>query len=664
MLSKKRISSAGGNFQITYVGGTTATITPSTSTTTNVSLTSLTGGIASAPITGDIVIVYYGTGSAAARNISVTGYTQVSKLTATDIEYTNLYVGYKVMGVTPDTQLTASATLNAADAGAVVVQVWRGVDTVFPLDVTSTTATSLNSALCNPPAITPITAGSVIVAGGAAAHTQGVITFGSSNLSNFTTLGGPDSTNDVTVGVGSKQWTAGAFDPAAFTFGAADSTNFSWAAVTLALSPNNPQPGPFVVSQATTLKAGATGSTITANKPAGTRQGDLLVAFLNSGPSGTEGTWTGDSGWTEIADQGGAPSTRIAYKVAGASEGASYTFTHSVAGQMTAIIANFRNAAYDTIGTLIGGNTSLAPSVTTGARYSRVLGHAANVNASVIIDQIAAAQRIARDGDSSAPSTIVVQEPTLFNINQAVTLSAFQVGNSAGVSAVALSIKPATTYTKYANYIAHTQDFNAGGTSRTISVPTARVPGNLLLLVVSVAVHTATNVTVNTPSGWTLLSGDSTSTTAFTPGLYVFYREATGGETASYSVSVSNTAPFVLSMICVGGVDVSTLRASAINSGGSTADITANEVTAVTNGISFFIGAQGNSNQGVVTFTAPSGMTEVVDVGANGSSADVSLTVAYQEGLSAGATGNKTATASANAGTNYFRALMVTVDPK
>lgn len=236
MLAAKLLSV--GASSPTFVGSTTAAIAGGSSGTTNVSLTALTGGLASAPAADDLVIVYYGTGSNADRAIGVTtaGYTEVAELFSSDSNATNLSANYKMMGATPDTQVTVSATGSTLDAGAVAIHVWRNVNLASPLDVTSTTATGSNSVLCNPPAITPVTTGAVIVSGGAGAHSRGVQTYSSSDLSNFATVGAND-VFDVTVGVGSATWTSGAFDPAAFTFSAADDANFSWAAVTLALRP-------------------------------------------------------------------------------------------------------------------------------------------------------------------------------------------------------------------------------------------------------------------------------------------------------------------------------------------------------------------------------------------------------------------------------------------
>lgn len=238
MLAAKLLSV--GSLPLTFVGSMTAGITGGNVGTNDVSLTSLTGGLSSAPVEGDFVIVYYGTSSVSNDSIGVTtaGYTEITELYSSDVNDINLSVSYKFMGATPDTLVTLSNTSGASNSGAVVIHVWRNVNLASPLDVTSTTATGVNGVLCDPPAITPVTKGAVIVSGGAGAHIDSVQTFSSSNLSNFATVGGPNGIYDVTAGVGSAVWTSGAFDPAAFTFSGTNNTsNYSWAAVTLALRP-------------------------------------------------------------------------------------------------------------------------------------------------------------------------------------------------------------------------------------------------------------------------------------------------------------------------------------------------------------------------------------------------------------------------------------------
>lgn len=110
------------------------------------------------------------------------------------------------------------------------------------------------------------------------------------------------------------------------------------------------------------VQAVATGSgsgTVAISKPTGTVDGDIMVAVMFGGNGGT---WTGDSGWTEIIDQGATPNLRAAYKVA-SGEGASYTFTYSGSGAEIGFIATLRGLQYDTASasvTTLNGDGSLA----------------------------------------------------------------------------------------------------------------------------------------------------------------------------------------------------------------------------------------------------------------------------------------------------------------
>lgn len=219
-----------------FVGGKVAVFAGTTSTT-NIVLTDLTGGLASAPAAGDIVIVAYAVGAAADRTIGVTtaDYTEEQELYANGTSYdSNLSVSWKKMGGTPDTSVTVSGTGSNFNAGAVAIHVWRGQDAVTPFDVAETTATGTGTGRPNPAAITPTTSGAVVIVAGAAAAVTGAA-FTASELSNFFTDTSPDN-EDAMVGLGSYAWTSGAFDPAAWTGGTTNAGD-SWTAVTLALRP-------------------------------------------------------------------------------------------------------------------------------------------------------------------------------------------------------------------------------------------------------------------------------------------------------------------------------------------------------------------------------------------------------------------------------------------
>jgi hypothetical protein len=237
MLADKLRAATAAAAGIQYVGGYTEGFVGTTSDVTITFGGNLTGGVDSSASEGDFVLVWFATGSKQNRDLVVSGYTEITELYSDDTRGVNLVVAYKVMGSTPDsTFVLTGGTVHTSDAGAVVVQVFRGVDTALPFDVTTATATGDNDGRASPPAITPATDGALIVAGGAGGHNGGSAVYSSSDLTAFRSVGQDDS-YDVTVGAGYYKWTSGAFNPARFTDSGLNSTLASWAAATLALRP-------------------------------------------------------------------------------------------------------------------------------------------------------------------------------------------------------------------------------------------------------------------------------------------------------------------------------------------------------------------------------------------------------------------------------------------
>jgi len=221
---------------IQYVGGYVQGFAGTTSDVT-ISLTSLTGGLATQPAVGDFVIIYFGTASTADRNLVVSGYTEVVELYSDDTYDTNFVIARKFMGATPDTSVTLTGgTLNAADAGTVAVQVWRNVNVASPFDVASESRVDDGQATATFDSITPVTTGAVILASAACAHNGGDRFYSNSNLTNFITTGGND-TNDSTIGAGYHYWTSGSFTPANMVYSGNESLNYSYASYVIALRP-------------------------------------------------------------------------------------------------------------------------------------------------------------------------------------------------------------------------------------------------------------------------------------------------------------------------------------------------------------------------------------------------------------------------------------------
>lgn len=108
-----------------------------------------------------------------------------------------------------------------------------------------------------------------------------------------------------------------------------------------------------------------TSSTVTVNKPAGTQEGDLMVAFIMAASAGVTPSYP--SGWAEaVLDTTGNNSGAVAYKVAGASEPSTYDFTVGGSFGRNVQIVTIRNASNLTVGSYneATSSTVTAPSIT------------------------------------------------------------------------------------------------------------------------------------------------------------------------------------------------------------------------------------------------------------------------------------------------------------
>ncbi len=121
-----------------------------------------------------------------------------------DSNDSNFQVSHKVMGATPDSSVAIPAS-NATTAGvAYAIYVFRGVDTVNPLDATPVVTGSNNTGIANAAAITPTTAGAWIVAFAGAAVAAGAVFTNPSNMSattnHFRSATITTTTNDANIG--------------------------------------------------------------------------------------------------------------------------------------------------------------------------------------------------------------------------------------------------------------------------------------------------------------------------------------------------------------------------------------------------------------------------------------------------------------------------------
>jgi hypothetical protein len=200
---------------------------------------------------------------------------------------------------------------------------------------------------------------------------------------------------------------------------------------------NEPTVAPEFVASASTQNA-STGTALTINKPTGTVEGDLMVAVMCA--SGGNATWTGASAWVETADYTQRPDLRIAYKIAGASEPSSYTFTVSSSLTNSGTILTYRYAAYDTIGTFTAGtNPLILPSISPSESQSILIATGARDAASVTLGTPTSMTARVTDNDGTAPSYIVCDQTVAKGPTGTRSMS---TGSTSEVAGIMLSIKP------------------------------------------------------------------------------------------------------------------------------------------------------------------------------------------------------------------------------
>lgn len=229
LLKRKPLVIVGG--RPTYVGSTAASMNASG----NLTLT-LPGGMQQ----NDLVVITTGFSNTVDGDpgVSTAGYTEVADIFGNDSQKSNMSVCYKFMGSTPDTTATCLGSQSSVLSTVAICQVWRGVNTTTPMDVTAVTATGINGAVADAPAITPTTSLAVVLAcmlGTRPASTVETPT-GPANMTNFVNRGHGAASHSAFVCMASYDWTSGAFDPDPLTTVAAG-TSASWSAVTLALRP-------------------------------------------------------------------------------------------------------------------------------------------------------------------------------------------------------------------------------------------------------------------------------------------------------------------------------------------------------------------------------------------------------------------------------------------
>lgn len=168
-----------------------------------------TGGLTNAPGPNDVVVLALG-GNLAGPPASPTGFTTLGTADETSAYRSGLKVCYRV--------LTGPWGGVSVSGAGWVIQCWRGVDTSALEDVATQFANHSGTIIADPPSITPVTSGSVILCFGSAFQNASFSVTGWSGLTDARTASSSGAGNYwITGGAYYDAWSSGAYDPAAWS---------------------------------------------------------------------------------------------------------------------------------------------------------------------------------------------------------------------------------------------------------------------------------------------------------------------------------------------------------------------------------------------------------------------------------------------------------------
>lgn len=232
-----------------YVGGMVINTTGGTGSF-SVSF-SLTGGIASVPSTGDLVIICFGTTYPTTDldlNITQWGgsysgvsYTELIDGFANSTYDSQVYIGYAFMGPSVATGITfPNKSFTSSTDLLATIHVWRNIDTTQPIDAIATTNIRTSSGVPLFYGITTVTDKAVIISASYSSHSGGASAYYPATLSYNFIQGGGLASYDNTIGMSSYlMTTAGYTIPQPYTWTETDSTSYSNISASVALRPTS-----------------------------------------------------------------------------------------------------------------------------------------------------------------------------------------------------------------------------------------------------------------------------------------------------------------------------------------------------------------------------------------------------------------------------------------
>ena len=391
--------------------------------------------------------------------------------------------------------------------------------------------------------------------------------------------------------------------------------------------------------------ATTTGATLTITKPSGTATNDVLVASIAVTPS--TATITPPSGWTLVrrVNNAGPTSNSLAvyYKVAGASEPASYAWGISASSFTVGGIQGF--SGIDTaspIDTEAGQSTPsslthTAPGITTIAANSMLVASHAFASSQSWTPPSGMTESFDRpSGATSATGLAIEGSRVLLAVAGASgNKTATAAGSADAGNAHLLALRPAKS-------------------NLSISTPTGTAANDVMIAAIG---FNNSSAAVTPPAGWTLVRRMNNAS-ATSNSLAVYRKTAAAGEPASHSWGVAGGAFLVGGIQSFSGADAA--NPIDAESGQTTVSGTNHDTPSITTSTANTMLVTSHTYASSQSWTPQAGLTESFDRPSGTASATgQSITGTRQAQAAAGATGTKrsTAASSADVGNTHILAL-------
>lgn len=298
----------------------------------------------------------------------------------------------------------------------------------------------------------------------------------------------------------------------------------------------------------TTVADATTGASVTIPRPLGAQAGDVLIAQVDFHTHSFVGTITAPSGWTTVRvdNDTNHEMQGVFWKVAGASEPASYTFVNTTADtnrEGTGAITSYRGVdrtnpidAHAATTYPSGASSIVAPSVTTtiaGTKLLALLGQRAN---GPVTPPTGMTERYEINAGNQCLVTMADENRAAVGATGTRTFTSADNGSSVVQTVALRPIRPELVATGLPGTAP-----NGNTSSLTLVTPAGIAAGDVLVAHVVIHGHSfGADPAISAPAGWTTIRTDADNAHVTAA---VLWRVATASEPATHTFTNATGDP-------------------------------------------------------------------------------------------------------------------------